>query len=377
MNPDDFRAPEAGRLVRVAGGAFAFVPSPAPPRIQFDTDLVNRLSHADALLGELSGLGRQLPNPHLLIAPYTRREAVLSSQIEGTRTTLSELLLDELGALPQPAAEVREVRNYVAALEHGIERLKTLPLSLRLVQELHAKLLDQVRGGQATPGEFRRTQNWIGPPGSTLETAAYVPPPVPEMMEALGQWELSLHRKGELPDLVQCALMHEQFEAIHPFLDGNGRIGRLLITLFLLERGRLSQPLLYISSYLEPHRAEYYEALQRVRTQGDWAGWVRLFLTAVGQSAERACRQARLLLDLRDRYRELLRGKVKAMALLDELFASPYITVARAAEVLAVSNPTARTAVGTLVKAGLLAEVGEGRWRRVYVASPILEVLET
>ncbi len=377
MNPDDFHAPEAGRLVRVAGSAFAFVPSPAPPTILFDHDLVNRLSHADALLGELSGLGRQLPNPHLLIAPYTRREAVLSSRIEGTRTTLSELLLDELGVLPQPAAEVREVRNYVAALEHGIERLKTLPLSLRLVQELHAKLLDQVRGGQATPGEFRRTQNWIGPPGSTLETAAYVPPPVPEMMEALGEWELYLHRRGELPDLVQCALIHEQFEAIHPFLDGNGRIGRLLITLFLLERGRLSQPLLYISSYLEPHRAEYYAALQRVRTEGDWAGWVRLFLTAVGQSAERACRQARLLLDLRDRYRELVRGKVKAMALLDELFASPYITVTRAAEALKVSYPTARTAVKTLVAAGLLAEAGEGTWRRVYVARPILEVLET
>ncbi len=377
MNPDDFRAPEAGHLVRIAGGAFAFVPSPLPPRLTFDDDLVLRLSRADALLGELSGLGRQLPHPHLLIAPYTRREAVLSSRIEGTRTTLSELLLDELGALPEPAAEVHEVRNYVAALEHGIERLGALPLSLRLVQELHGKLMSGVRGGMAAPGEFRRTQNWIGPPGSTLATAPYVPPPVPEMTEALGQWELYLHRRDELPDLIQCALIHEHFEAIHPFLDGNGRIGRLLITLFLLERGRLSQPLLYISSYLEPHRAEYYEALERVRTVGDWAGWVRLFLTAVGESADRACRQARILLDLRERSRELVRGKAKALALLDELFASPYVTVTRAAEVLAVSYPTARTAVATLVRAGLLTELGEGRWRRVYVARPILEALET
>jgi len=376
MNPDDFHAPEAGRLVRAAG-AFAFVPSPLPPRLTFDADLVNRLSRADALLGELSGLGGRLPNPHLLIASYTRREAVLSSRIEGTRTTLSELLLDELGALSHPLAEVREVRNYVAALEHGIERLQTLPLSLRLVQELHAKLMDQVRGDQAAPGEFRRTQNWIGPPGSTLATAAYVPPPVPEMMEALGEWERYLHRKGELPDLVQCALVHEQFEAIHPFLDGNGRIGRLLITLFLLARGRLPEPLLYISSYIEPHRAEYYAALQRVRTHGDWAGWLRFFLTAVEQSAEAALRQARRLLELRDRYREQVGAKPKALTLLDELFASPYVTVPRAAEVLAVSYPTARAAVRALLEAGLVEQLDAGAWRRVYVARPILEILES
>jgi len=376
MNPDDFHAPEAGRLVRAAG-AFAFVPSPLPPRLTFDADLVNRLSRADALLGELSGLGGRLPNLHLLIASYTRREAVLSSRIEGTRTTLSELLLDELGALPHPLAEVREVRNYVAALEHGIERLQTLPLSLRLVQELHAKLMDQVRGGQAAPGEFRRTQNWIGPPGSTLATAAYVPPPVPEMMEALGEWERYLHHRGELPDLVQCALVHEQFEAIHPFLDGNGRIGRLLITLFLLARGRLPEPLLYISSYIEPHRAEYYAALQRVRTHGDWAGWLRFFLTAVEQSAEAALRQARRLLELRDRYREQVGAKPKALTLLDELFASPYVTVPRAAEVLAVSYPTARAAVRALIEAGLVEQLDAGAWRRVYVARPILEILES
>lgn len=376
MNPDHFRSPDAGRLVRIAGGTFAFVPSPLPPELEFDKDLVNLLSRADALLGELSGLGRQLPNPHLLIAPYTRQEAVLSSRIEGTRTTLSELLLDELGALPEPVGDVREVRNYVAALEHGIERLKSLPLSLRLVQELHGKLLDQVRGGQSAPGEFRRTQNWIGPPGSTLAGATYVPPPAPEMMEALDQWERYLHRRGDLPDLVQCALVHEQFEAIHPFLDGNGRIGRLLITLFLMERGRLSQPLLYISSYIEPHRAEYYRALQRVRTEGDWGGWVRFFLAAVEQSAESACRQARLLLDLRDRYRERLRGKPRALALLDALFASPYITVPRAAQELGVSYPTARNAVTALLEIGLLATMGDGAWRRVYAARPILDILE-
>ncbi len=376
MNPDDFHAPETGRLVQTIGGAWAFVPSPLPPDLEFDTDLVNHLSRADALLGELSGLGRQLPNPHLLIAPYTRREAVLSSRIEGTRATLSEVLLDELGALPERAAEVREVRNYVAALEHGLERLKTLPLSLRLVRELHAQLLGGVRGGQSDPGEFRRAQHWIGPPGSTLETAAYVPPPYPEMMEALDHWEKYLHRQGQLPDLVQCGLMHEQFEAIHPFLDGNGRIGRLLITLFLIERGRLSQPLLYISTYLEPNRMHYYQALQRVRTHGDWAGWLRFFFVAVEHSAAAACKQAGRLLDLRTGYRALVRGKPKALMLLDELFASPYITVPRAAKVLGVTAPTARNALRTLMEIGVLTDLG-GAWRRVFVARPILEVLET
>jgi Fic family protein len=376
MNPDDFHAPDAGRLVQTTGGALAFVPSPLPPEIRFDTDLVNHLSRADALLGELSGLGRQLPNPHLLIAPYTRREAVLSSRIEGTRTTLSEVLLDELGALSDRGSEVQEVRNYVAALEHGLERLKTLPLSLRLVRELHWQLLSGVRGEQSNPGEFRRAQNWIGPPGSTLQTAAYVPPPYPEMMDALDHWERYLHQKSELPELVQCALMHEQFEAIHPFLDGNGRIGRLLITLFLIERGRLSQPLLYISTYLEPHRMDYYQALQRVRTHGDWSGWLRFFLVAVERSAAAACKQAGRLLDLRTGYRALVRGKPKALLLLDELFASPYITVTRAAKVLGVSAPTARSALKSLAEVGILTDLG-GAWRRVFVARPILDALET
>ena len=376
MNPDDFHAPETGRLVQIGGGALAFVPAPLPPRLSFDTELVTLLSRADAVLGELSGLGRQLPNPHLLISPYVRREAVLSSRIEGTRTTLSELLLDEVGALPHPSADVREVRTYVAALEHGIERLKTLPLSLRLVQELHSKLLSGVRGGQAAPGEFRRTQNWIGPPGSSLQAAAYVPPPYPEMTAALHLWESYLHQRGDLPDLVQCALVHEHFEAIHPFLDGNGRVGRLLITLFLVERGRLSQPLLYISAYLEPHRSEYYQALQRVRTHGDWTGWIRLFLTAVERSAAEACRQARHLLDLRVRYRELVPGSPKALLLIDKLFESPYITVPRATEALGVSPPTARSAIKTLVNAGVLEELAGSGWRRVYVARPILEILE-
>jgi Fic family protein len=217
-------------------------------------------------------MGRYLPNPHLLIASYIRREAVLSSRIEGTRVSLSELLLGEVAEPPpESGAEQQEVRNYVVALEHGIARLRSgFPLSLRLVREIHERLMEGVRGEHATPSEFRRSQNWIGPAGSTPQTALYVPPPVIEMTELLSDWERYIHRQDDTPDLIRCALLHEQFEAIHPFLDGNGRVGRLLITLFLIERGRLSQPLLYLSAYIEAHRQDYYDLLQHVRTECDW-----------------------------------------------------------------------------------------------------------
>lgn len=238
MNPKDFLSPAAGRVFQTPQGYAAFIPAPLPPKLVYDDKLVVALSRADSALSELSGLGRQLPNPHLLIAPYVRREAVLSSRIEGTRAGLSDILLKEIEAdVPHgEETDVREVRNYVMALEYGIRRLRDLPLSLRLVKELHERLMKGVRGDLATPGEFRRSQNWIGPPGSTPSSAPYVPPPPDLMMKGLGDWEVFLHERGKLPDLIQCALMHEQFEAIHPFVDGNGRVGRLLITLFLIER---------------------------------------------------------------------------------------------------------------------------------------------
>lgn len=373
-----FRDSTAGRIVRTPEGYNAFVPAPLPPDIDYDRELVMALSRADAALSELSIAGEQLPNPHLLIAPYLRQEAVLSSRIEGTHTTLSELLIDEVaGTEPERDPDLREVRNYITALEYGLERLHDLPLSLRFVRELHERLMDGVRGAHMTPGEFRRSQNWIGRPGSTPSTATYVPPPVIEMTEALGAWELFLHERGSLPDLIQCALMHEHFEAIHPFLDGNGRVGRLLITLFLTERGRLTQPLLYLSAYIEAHRSDYYDALLRVRTHGDWRGWLLYFLEGVRQTAERAAEQARELTRIREEYRRRVQDKPKALALVDEVMRSPYLTVAEAQRLLDVTNPTARTAVLTLVEAGLLDEVGDRKWRRLYVAKPVLEALKT
>ncbi len=376
MNPVDFHVPSAGRIVQAPGGYHAFVPALLPPDLTYDASLVRLLSRADAALSELSGLGRQLPNPHLLIAPYIRREAVLSSRIEGTRASLSDLLLDEADGERPEDADVREVRNYVEALEYGLQRLRDLPLSLRLVRELHERLMRGVRGDRATPGEFRRTQNWIGTAGSTPATAPYVPPPPAEMMDCLANWEEFLHDRDGFPELIQCAVMHEQFEAIHPFLDGNGRVGRLLITLFLVERGRLSQPLLYLSEYIEARRQEYYDSLQRVRTEGDWPGWLRFFLLGVEETARAAVRQASRLMDLREFYRHRLSRKPNALKLLDELFVNPYLTATRAARVLGVTAPTARQAIALLRDEDLLSEVTGRSWGRIYLARPILQAIE-
>jgi Fic family protein len=285
--------------------------------------------------------------------------------------------MDEVAAAPpeRDPNDLREVRNYIEALEYGLARLSELPLSLRFVRELHERLMQGVRGAHMTPGEFRRSQNWIGPPGCTLANATYVPPPVDEMNSALAHWELFLHDRTSLPDLVQCALMHEQFEAIHPFLDGNGRVGRLLITLFLSERGRLTQPLLYLSAYNEAHRSDYYDTLLRVRTDGDWESWLLFFLGGVQQTAVQGAKQAREIVRIREEYRRRVQGQVKALALVDEVLRTPFITVSEAQRALGVSNPTARTAVNVLVATGLLQEVGDRPWRRLYVARPVLDVL--
>jgi Fic family protein len=357
------------RLLRVA----------ASSNIVFDMELVLALSKADAALSELSGLGGQLPNPHLLISPYMKREAVLSSRIEGTKASLSDLLINEIedGALNRSNADdIREVRNYIHAMERGIQLLSELPISLRLVREIHGQLMQGVRGEKATPGEFRHSQNWIGPAGCTPTTAAFVPPPVPEMMEALHAWENFLHTRDRIPDLIQCALMHVQFETIHPFLDGNGRVGRLLVTFFLLERKRLSQPLLYLSAYIDSHKSDYYDLLQRVRTHGAWNPWLRFFLQGVAEVATAAGQQAKELHRLREEYRALLRDKPNSLTILDELFFNPYMTISRAGKVLNKSHPTAKSAISVLEENKVLKEVTGRQWGKFYVSQPILDALE-
>jgi Fic family protein len=349
-----------------------------PPALEWSPELVQALSAADRAVGRLAGEGSRLPNPHLLIRPFLRREAVLSSRIEGTRATLGELLAAEAGAAVEHSpADLREVANYVAALEYGIRRLPQLPLSLRLVRELHARLMEGVRGGDAQPGEFRRVQNWIGPPGCSIQEATFVPPPAHELPRLLSGWEDFL-RGGALPPLVQIALAHHRFETIHPFLDGNGRIGRLLITLFLIEREILPSPLLYLSAFFEATRREYYERLQAVRSDGDWPGWLLYFLRGVTRQAEDAVQRA-------ERIDEILRGwravaaasSSRAVpALVDLLAENPYWTRTRAAERLGVAFTTAQRAVERLVEAGILRQVGEAKRNRLYCASEILAILE-
>lgn len=380
MNLNDFTENKSGQLIQAPQGFLAFAPNPLPPAITFDMELVLALSKADAALSELSGLGGQLPNPHLLISPYMKREAVLSSRIEGTKASLSDLLIDEIedGAPKRSNADdIREVRNYIHAMERGIKLLsEELPLSLRLVREIHAELMQGVRGEKATPGEFRHSQNWIGPAGCTPTTAAFVPPPVPEMMEALHAWEIFLHNRDVIPELIQCALMHVQFETIHPFLDGNGRVGRLLVTFFLLERKRLSQPLLYLSAYIDSHKSDYYDLLQRVRTHGEWNPWLKFFLQGVAEVATAAGQQAKELHRLREEYRALLRDKPNALIVLDELFFNPYMTIARAGKVLNKTHPPARAAISVLEEKNILQEVTGRQWGKFYVSQPILDALE-
>ena len=283
MDAATFRETASGHLVTTDGGRPAFVPAPLPPALAFTVELAERLSAADAALGELSGLAGGRRDPRILVAPFLRQEAVLSSRIEGTPATLVDLLFDEVAAAPdlELRENLREVRNYAAALQYGVERLAEVPLGTGLVLELHERLLRGVRDAAWTPGEFRAGQNWIGPPGSTIETAVYVPPPVAEMQAALAEWDRFLGERTGLPPLVQCALVHERFEAIHPFLEGNGRLGRLLITLFLIERGRLAHPLLYPSAYIEAHRDQCYRLLQAVRTDGAWEPWLLFFFDAI------------------------------------------------------------------------------------------------
>ena len=377
MRPEAFHCPDAGTFHRSFAGHDTFVPASLPPVIAYDPPLVMALSRADAALSELSGIGRQLPNPHLLIAPYLRQEAVLSSRIEGTQTEFAELLRADVGddhGSVRAMADRQEVRNYIAATEEGIALLRTgRPITLNLVRGLHATLMAGVRGDHAAAGQFRTVQNWIG--GVTIDQAVYVPPPPELLMSSLDDWERFVNNRGAMPDLVQCAIMHEQFEAIHPFNDGNGRIGRLLVPLFLMDRGRLSQPLLHLSSYIEPHRGEYYDCLQRVRTACDWDGWLHFFLEGVTQTAQRATDQSIRLVTLREDFLQRTREKPNAQALVDALFVNPYITARRARTLLAVTDPTARNVLTALERLNIVTLIDQQR-PALYLSEPILEVFE-
>ncbi len=377
MEKSIFTTNAAGKVIKTEKGYFAFAPNPLPPLLEFNNDLVNALSQADIALGKLAGAAKRLPNPHLLIQPYLKKEAVLSSKIEGTQASLSDLFEAEIGAV-EKTDDIKEVNQYVKAMEYGLKRIKDFPLSLRFVRELHKILMEGVRGKHAAPGEFRVSQNWIGNPGCTLEEATFVPPSVATMNESLNDWEKYLHQDKKLPTLIDSALIHYQFEAIHPFLDGNGRIGRLFITLLLVNKEILPLPLLYLSAFFEKYRSEYYEYLMQVSTKGLWNDWLIFFLRGVREQATEALANADKILALQEEYDRIIKENhlsATVSRVLDLLFQNPYITIPRAASLLKTTFVTAKRSVLHLEKLGIVKEISGKEKGRVFLASKLLDIL--
>jgi Fic family protein len=379
LDPSSFSQNAPGRLVRSLQGAWTFVPHPLPPMLKWSEELASHLSAADRALGQLAGVGGSLPNPHLLINPFVRREAVLSSQIEGTHASLSDLVLFEQSeAIEARVPDVREVANYVRALKFGLGRQKTSPFGLLLIRQLHQQLMNGVRGGDKTPGQFRTAQNFIGRT-NRLEDARFVPPAAHVLKEVLDEFEDFLQTRSAMPPLARLAVLHYQFEAIHPFNDGNGRVGRLLITLILCLEGILAQPLLYLSAFFEKNRQEYYERLLRVSQQGEWEEWIRFFLRGVTSAATDAIDRAGRLLALEREYRSKVqkaRSSSLLIKLIDALFDAPAITAGRVGKLLSLTPTSAQKAIDRLTDAGILQEVTGQKRNRIYLAREIVRVVD-
>jgi Fic family protein len=374
----------AGRYITQPTGYRAFLPAELPPDppVELDNELMRLLSDADRALGRLDGVATVLPNPDLFVAMYVRQEAVLSSQIEGTQSTLQDVLAYEANANRETRlGDVEEVVNYVAAMNHGLRRLSQLPVSLRLIKEIHERLMSGVRGSEWQPGEFRRSQNWVGPQGSMLNNADYIPPPVHEMQQALGNLEKFMDDRDSHPVLIQCGLIHAQFETIHPFLDGNGRVGRLLITFLLCERNILLRPLLYLSYYLKARKAEYYDRLTAIRIDGDWESWLKFFLRGIYEVSLSATETARKILALREQHRQLISGEFasssNALKLHDRMFKTPTFSVGDAKAAMECAFGTANSIVEKLERLGLLREItGQERNRR-YQYEPYVRLFDS
>ena len=377
MDLDASTSDRLGAVRRTVDGYHAFFPSPVPRELDYDATTVRKLTEATAALHRLAGVSRLLPSPEILMGPYVRLEAVLSSKIEGTQTSVDDLPRFEADDHGDAATEgdLGEVVNYTRALGHALKALDRFPLSLRLLREAHAILMSGVRGDARTPGEFRRSQNWIGPPGSTLQTARLVPPPVDAMNDALADLERFLH-DDELPNLVALALAHHQFEAIRPFLGGNGRIGRLLVPLALCQRGVLERPMLYLSAYLERHRSRYYHLLVETSATGDPIPWINFFLDGVAQQSRDAEERSVTLVDLQREIREeLLAAKVThtTVRLAESLLDRPYVTAKRVTRQFDVTPPTVQKAIDSLVDQGILTEVTGKKRNRVYLSPKIMD----
>ena len=371
----------AGRYVRQLTGYRAFIPSPLPPvpPLNLDNELVTLLSDADQSLGRLDGVADMLPNPDLFVRMYVRKEAVLSSQIEGTQASLADVLEYEAEVSHrQLPSDVLETFNYVKALNAGLELLNDLPLCNRLIREIHGILMQGVRGQEKSPGAFRESQNWIGSPGSDLSTATYVPPPQHEMLQAMGDLELYLNSDAPVPLLIKCGLAHGQFEMIHPFLDGNGRLGRLLITFLLCQQKVLTRPLLYLSAYFKEYQDEYYARLYAISNEGDWEGWLKYFLRGIAQVSQEAAETARNIIAMREEHRQIVHEQVAGRngpALLDLLCQHPVITVADIERHLPVSYVTANNLAHSFDTLGLLEEITQRPRNKVYRYRSYLDIL--
>lgn len=380
MRPEDFTADAPGQLVSTLEGHVAFAPDPLPPRLDLPPRALGVLAEAAAALGELKGIGRTLPNPHLLINPFKYREAVLSSRIEGTTADIEDLVLFEATAEigPNRPDDVREVANYVAALEHGLSRLDHMPICNRLVRDVHGRLLQRVRGQDRRPGEFRQAQNAIAGYGMGVVETRFVPPPVHEMRQAMDALECYMgSRPLEPPFLVQLALIHYQFETIHPFMDGNGRMGRLLIPLLIQERGYLTQPLLYLSDYFDQHKEEYKDLLLAVSQRNQWSDWIEFFLRGVTDQSRDAVHRSDRLLDLWKRYRaevQAPRTSTSLVRLVDLLFERPAVTIRVVSDTLEVTPKAAGDLVDRLVARGILREMTGRTYKRVFLATGIVDI---
>lgn len=383
MDPSHFSQHVFGSPERELGNRWAFWyfrPSPLPRTLKLDDETVLALSEADAALGHLQGLGHLLRDPELLLGPYITREAVASSRIEGTQTSLGEVLRAEAGDSPSTSEDVAEVERYVAATRRALVLIEDLPITQRLIKVVHAELLSGVRGADKLPGEFRRSPVWIGSPTDSPDTATFVPPLPILLADLVDDWERFVNEPSTLPVLIRCALMHYQFETIHPFLDGNGRIGRLLVGLMLIHENRLTTPLLYLSGYLENNRREYYDRLQAVRERGEIQQWLQFFLTAVRRQADDAVSRASKLVAVRDRYtREAAKSRSRVGELIDLVFRNPFLTVARVERALGMTNQGARNLIRDAARRGWLVEVaGTGRSTRVYwLADEIWHIRES
>ncbi len=363
----------AGRYVRQLTGYKAFIPAPLPPDppIQIGGELPVLLSRADRALGRLDGSIQTLPGPDMFVYMYIRKEAVLSSQIEGTQSSLQDVLAAEAKILtPDQPQDANEVINYINAMNHGLSRLSELPVSIRLIREIHAKLLQDAPGSHLTPGELRVSQNWIGPAGSTLNEATFVPPPHDELPQKLGELENFLHSDTELPLLLKIGMAHAQFETIHPFLDGNGRIGRLLITFLLCKQQVLFKPVLYLSYFFKKHRQQYYKELQSIREAGTWEQWLTFFLRGVVEVSKQATDTARWILALGEEHRRLITENLGRAAgnghrLLENLYHRPIISVSSVQDLIGTTYPAANNLIARMIEVGILREfTGQTRNRK-------------